>query len=197
MKKLIWLGLLAALAACSAPAQPVSNSPLDAIVAEEAAPSSQPASTLPALEAVYQDGLNRFALHYPAAWHLLGGEQGSRGGYLQIASWDPGAAGIESVPEGESLLQIAGYLWDPKGDLPARVAMRRGALTSSGNAILEESELSFAGGPAAVRMLLQDTSGGQSLLYFFVLGDDYLEITGVGDLAVIDQIISTFNYLSQ
>jgi hypothetical protein len=32
------------------------------------------------------------------------------------------------------------------------------------------------------------------VLYLFVLGDSYLELAGIGDLQLLDQVISTFDY---
>jgi len=190
MKKL-YLALLALLlAACAAPAQPTSVSLEPAPTVAEA--TAQPIE--PSFEATtYQDAEGRFSLEYPASWQILGGESGPRGDYVQIASWDPGAAGFESLPPGESLLQMTVYQWDPKGDLAARIEMRRTAFNNSGITIAEESELAFEGGPAAVRMRLV-SSGEESIVYFFVLGDEYLEVSGSGDLELLDQIIQTFEY---
>ncbi len=195
MKKLSLALLALVLAACAAPAQPTSVSlePAPTVAALTAQPeSSQPLE--PSFEATtYQDAQGRFSLQYPASWQILGGESGARGEYVQIASWDPGSAGIESVPAGESLLQITVYQWDPKGDLAARLEMRRTAFINSGTSILEEDEVSFPGGPAAVRMMLE-SNGESYLVYFFVLGDEYLEITGQGDLPLLHAVMQTFEY---
>lgn len=195
MKKL-YLALIAVLlAACAAPPQPT-GMPLEPAptVAEPTAQPEAAQPETPSFEATtYQDSAGRFSLQYPASWHILGGESGSRGDYVQIASWDPGSAGLTEVPEGESLLQITVYQWDPKGDLGARLEMRRTAFNNSGITIAEETEVTPDGGPAGVRMRLI-SSGEESLTYFFVLGDEYLEISGIGDLQLLDQVIQTFEY---
>jgi hypothetical protein len=134
--------------------------------------------------------VNGFQLQYPADWFIVGGEAQSRGSFVQIASWDPGSAGISEVPAGESVLQIAIYKWDPKNDLAARVEMRRNNFTASGNTILEEETLSLAG-VEAVRMLVQNTDGSQSVVLFTVLGEDYLELSGNGDIATLDASMRT------
>lgn len=195
MKKLSLVLLALVLAACAAPPAPTAVLIEPASVTQApttAAETAQPQA--PAFEGVlYQDAQGRFTLQYPASWQILGGESGARGSYVQILSWDPGPAGFESVPAGESLLQITVYQWDPKGDLAARLEMRRMAINSSGNTIVEEGEVDFPGGPAGVRMLL-NSSGEESLVYFLLLGDEYLELTGLGDLQLLDQVIQTFEY---
>lgn len=95
-----------------------------------------------------------------------------RGSYVQIASWDPGPDGISSIPEGGSVLQIAIYLWNPTGDLDARVEMRRVNFIDSGNQILAEKELSVDG-ERAVRFHLLATDGSETLVYLLALGDRY------------------------
>ncbi|MCL4258665.1 MAG: hypothetical protein KJZ53_09075 [Anaerolineales bacterium] len=192
MKKLSLLLLAVLLAACAAP--PIATAPVAPTVAATT-PQSQPTEAQqPSFEATtYQDAEGRFSLQYPASWQILGGESGARGEYVQITSWDPGAAGIEQVPAGESLLQITVYQWDPKGDLPARLDMRRTAFNNSGITIAEETEMDFDGGPGAVRMRLV-SSGEESIVYFFVLGDENLEISGTGDLQLLDEVIQTFEY---
>ncbi|MBX3046345.1 MAG: hypothetical protein KF698_05055 [Anaerolineales bacterium] len=191
MKRLPLILLVLLLAACAAP--PIATAPVPP-EPTTAAPTPLPQPTQPSFEATtYKDVEGRFSLQYPASWQILGGESGARGDYVQIASWDPGSAGVEPVPAGESLLQITVYQWDPKGDLTARLEMRRTAFNSSGITIAEEAEVAFEDGPAAVRMRLV-SSGEESIVYFFVLGDEYLEISGSGDLQLLDQVIRTFEY---
>jgi len=140
--------------------------------------------------ATYRDEEAGFELDYPASWFLLGGEVQSRGSYVQIASWDPGPGGVQSIPDGASLLQIAIYEWEPTHDLDARLAMRRNNFTDSGNAILEEQELTLFGA-RVVRLKLQLTDGSQSLIYLAALGDRYLELSGSGDLVTMDTSMLT------
>jgi hypothetical protein len=72
--------------------------------------------------------------------------------------------------------------------------MRRTAWLASGNVILEEGPVQFQDGHAGVRLLIQDTAGGESLTMLFTLGEDYLEISGIGDLVLLEQVISTFRF---
>ncbi|MEX2143629.1 MAG: hypothetical protein WD740_03465 [Anaerolineales bacterium] len=145
---------------------------------------------LPFEAATYTDVAAGIELQYPAGWFILGGEAGSRGEYVQIASWDPGPGGIQSVPEGESVLQIAIYQWDPQRDLDARLDMRRDAFINSGNTILEEDELDL-GGARVVRLKLRLTDGTETLVYLAELGERYLELSGNGDLETLDAAMST------
>lgn len=181
------------LAACSPQAAPSATALLTEVPTEAAAtvtPEVTTTAALPFEAATYRDDTVGFGLQFPAAWFLVGGEAGSRGEYIQITSWDPGAGGIQSVPEGESVLQIAIYQWDPQHDLDARLAMRRDAFTNSGNTILEEDELDL-GGARVVRLKLQLTDGAETLFYLAELGDRYLELSGSGDLETLDAAMGT------
>lgn len=188
--KLRLLFLLAfALAACSPAAATTTELPTPA--APTASPQLPAAiATLPFECATYIDAERGFQLQYPAAWFIVGGEAQSRGSYVQIASWDPGIGGLTEIPAGESVLQITIYQWDPKHDLVARVEMRRGNFIASGNTILEEETL-MLGGVTAVRMLVQTTDGSLSLVLFTELGEDYLELSGNGDIATLDAAMRT------
>lgn len=199
MKKLILLLFVLVLAACSAPqaaptaTQPVAVPPIDP-TAEVAAPTETDA---PSFEpAFYVDSAGRFEISYPAAWTVNDSQAGSRGSYVQITSWDPSAAGITEIPANESLLQITIYLWDPKNELAARLEMRKAAWLASGNVILEESEVVYPGDHSGVRVLMQDTAGNQNVIILLELGEDYLELTGIGNIALLDQIMTTFRFAS-
>ncbi|HRN51109.1 MAG TPA: hypothetical protein PLC52_09565 [Anaerolineales bacterium] len=189
--------LLTALlfAACAAPAvspTQVAEAPPPTVAA--AAPTESPTEATPTFAATtFVDAQGRFSFKYPDSWVVLGGEAGSRGDYVQIASWEPDGAELENLPRGESLLQVTVYQWDPKGDLAARVEMRRTALNTSGIQIAEEETVSFADGPDAVRMRLVQ-NGEETLVYYFVLGDAYLELSGQGDLQLLDQVMRSFSY---
>jgi hypothetical protein len=135
--------------------------------------------------ATYRDAEAGLELDYPAGWTVAGGETQSRGSYVQIASWDPGPGGISSIPEGGSVLGIAIYLWDPTGDLDARVKMRRANFVDSGNQILAEEEL-LVNGERTVRFHLLSTDGSETIIYLLALGDRYLELSGLGDLPTLD-----------
>lgn len=191
---LLLFGLLLVACAAPAPTQVVEAPPALEATAPADISNEAPTQAAPSFAAAtFTDAEGRFSFQYPESWEPVGGEVGARGDYVQIASWDPGSSGVENLPRGESLLQVAVYQWDPKGDLAARLEMRRTAFTSSGIQIVEETPLHFASGPDGVRMHLEH-NGEESLAYFFVLGDEYLEITAVGDFEVIDEAIATLVY---
>lgn len=179
------------LAACSSPAAAVPTA--TAALGATASPTAEvQIPTAPAFEAAaYADPAGRYEISYPAGWTVDAAQGGSRGGYVQFTSWVH-EGGIEEIPAGESLLQVAVYLWDPKHDLPARVEMRKTAFEASGSIILEEGEIEFPTGQRGVRFLLQTTTGEQSLVVIAELGEDYLELSGVGDLALLDAAMRTF-----
>lgn len=183
------------LAACAAP--PISPTQVaEAPPATEAppVPTDVPTEAAPTFEATtFTDSAGRFSFQYPESWVVLGGETGSRGDYVQIASWEPDGAELENLPRGESLLQVSVYQWDPKGDLNARLEMRRTALTNSGIQIAEEEVVRVPSGPDGVRMRLV-SNGEESLVYFFAVGDEYLELSGQGDLQLLDAVMRTFSY---
>jgi len=194
MKNTLVLLATIVLVACAAPVQVVETAVVTVQPTATEAATEAPSAGVPSFEATtYEDPAGRFSFQYPASWVVLGGEAGSRGQYVQIASWDPGDAPVESLPRGESQLQVAVYQWDPKGDLDARLDMRRTAFINSGIEIVEETVLPLATGPDGVRMLLH-SNGEEILQYFFLLGDEYLEFTALGDFQVLDEAIATFVY---
>jgi hypothetical protein len=151
--------------------------------------------SVPSFDAeVYRDELGRFEITYPVGWMVDASQAGSRGSIVQITSWQHPEGGITEIPADGSILGITVYQWDPKSDLAARIAMRRTNFLDSGNLILEENEISYPGGPAGLRLLLQTTDGQQSLITLLQLGDDYLELSGSGDIPLLEEILSTFRY---
>ena len=189
MRPIYVVAVLLFLAACN-PQAAVMPTPLPTALVSSATPQPTKTPGLPFTAVTYRDEEAGFELEYPASWFLMDGETQSRGAYVQITSWDPGPGGIQSIPEGGSVLQIAIYLWEPTHNLDARLAMRRDSFTASGNSILEEEELSPAG-ERVVRLKLRLTDGSQALFYLAVLGDRYLELSGSGDLAALDASMRT------
>lgn len=186
------------LAGCNLPgltapsATPVVVATAEPATAEPAADTPAPTAAAVSFDpAAYADELGRYELSYPAGWTVSGDAGGSRGSYVQFTSWAHEGS-FDQIPEGGSLVQVAVYLWDPKHDLAARVEMRKTALTSSGNIILSEKGLTLASGQEATRLVIQDTAGDRSVLVIAELGEDYVELSGLGDLALIDAILATF-----
>ncbi len=146
---------------------------------------------------VYSDPEGRFEISYPSGWMVDDAQAGSRGGYVQITSWQHELGGFSEVPEGEHVLQLATYVWDPVGDHAARLDMRRSNFESSGNVILEEEEIVFANGQVGTKLVMQATNGDTSVVLLTVLGDQYLEISGNGpDTELLEDILSTFEFTS-
>lgn len=194
MKKLTFLFAIILLAACGSQAAPATQAPVVDTPVPPTATSDAPATAEAGLSfepTDYVDEFGRFEISYPVGWVLDDGESGSRGSYIQFLSWQP-EGGLTEVPDGESILQVAVYLWDPKHDLAARVEMRRTAFEASGNIILEESQLTLPSGQPAVRFVVQDTAGKPSVFVFAELGEDYVELSGYGDVQLLDEIIGTF-----
>jgi hypothetical protein len=193
--KTLTLSLLAVsvlLTGCNLPTS--APAPTDVVlppIATATALPPTPAAAVTFEPALYQDELGRYELSYPAGWTVSSDAGGSRGSYVQFTSWAH-EGGIDEIPVDGSLVQVAVYLWDPQHDLPARLEMRKTALIASGNIILSEKGLTLASGQEAARLVIQDTAGGQSVLIIAELGEDYVELSGIGDLALIDVILATF-----
>lgn len=190
--KLLFTALI--LAGCNL--SPTSNTPTlpPAIVSTPtASPSAQ--ATLSFDAAVYSDEAGRYEISYPVGWMVDAQQAGLRAGYVQITSWQHDPGGFTEIPEGGSILQVTVYQWDPVRNLAARVEMRRNNFLDSGNLILEETVVSYPGGHEGVRMVLQDTAGEQTVIVLLELGDDYVELSGTGDLAILEEMMRSFTFL--
>jgi len=153
------------------------------------------ASLTPALsfeKATYEDAANGFALDYPAGWALDDGEQHSRGGYVQLYSWDwQQGEPVDFIPSGETVLTVTVNLWDPKHDLAAFVAQRKLGWENSGFSVLEEQKILLGEEHPAKRYILQGPDGMQSIFLFTTVDENYLTLSGSGDLALLSEVIST------
>jgi hypothetical protein len=194
LKSILPILLVISLAACSFPASKPTATALPTATETAAAPtaSATPEAVVsPFTSATYRDEANGFKLDYPVEWNNIGGEAQSRGSYVQIVSWQQQGGGISEIPAGGSLLQIALYVWDPIGDLDARIQMRRDSFLASGITMLEEGMVTLSGGATVYRILMQAADGSQSLVYLGVVGDLYLELSGSGDIAILDASMAT------
>jgi len=129
-----------------------------------------------------------YTFDYPSAWMLDAVVYGSRapGGY-QITSWthEPGMI-RETLPDG-TVINILVQLWDPKADLSAFIEQRRSAWVNSGIAIVFEEPVTLADGKQAMEFVTE--SGGQGgYTLFTTLGENYLVVSGVGDLEAVRQV---------
>jgi hypothetical protein len=175
------------------PTQPVMVS----ATAEPPAPT-QPAPTeapTPSFEpATYQNDLAGFAFDYPASWTVGPTQQQSRGGITSFTSWSrPADVVPDETPPGETRLDVTVQLWDPKGDLVAFLGQRRGAWEASGITVIDENHWTIeADGRPAASFVVQGSDGAQAYFFFTTVGDDYLVLSGGGDLALLAEIAGTF-----
>ena len=194
------------LVACAAPAAPVSvpqenftpippgdsitvenNMPVPGVPVTEMAPEGK----MPAPSFESQTYLNEavgFALDYPAQWTVKETLQGERGSQSLLLS-KPEIADLETVPAGETRVAVTVYQWDPKSDLAAFVETRKTAWEASGFTILDEEPVTLDLGLAAVRFTVQTSDGHTVPFLFAAIGDQYLSISGEGDLALVQEIM--------
>ena len=147
----------------------------------------------PAFEATtYRDDEAGFEFDYPVGWTFDPGEHQSRGYYVQFYSWDwqPGDP-IDPLPEGGTVLSITIQLWDPKNDLEAFINQRKLAWDSSGTSILSEERLTLAGDRPAAQFVVQGVDGSQAFFLLTTNGEDYLVLSGNGDLSLLAEIVKT------
>jgi hypothetical protein len=209
MKRLAFviLAMVLWLATCSAP-QPTIPAPevqptLTSIPPTETAPpptpteTAAPATKLPAAPIDSQPYINEdaaFALDIPAGWEINESTVGPRGTQAQFLS-TPELAEASSIPEGETRLTANIYQWDPKNDLEAYVDHWKNAWSASGFNILDEQELTLELGLPAVQITVQ-TPESQVIFLITALDDEYLVLSGEGDLDLVEQIVQRLRPLS-
>jgi hypothetical protein len=132
-----------------------------------------------------------FAIDYPAQWTAQKTMLGERGSQALLLS-TPEIADLQTLPEGTTSVVMVVNQWDPKNDLAAFVDVRKTAWEASGFTILDEEPLTLDLGLAAVRFTVQTADGVTVLFQFAAIGDQYLTISGEGDLALVAEIM---NYL--
>jgi hypothetical protein len=152
----------------------------------EAAPNPK----LPAASFEAQPYINEaagFALDIPTGWTVNEMVLGDRGSQVQFLS-APELAEAPVVPEGGTRVNATIYQWDPKNDLAAFVAQQKTAWESSGITVLEEEQLTLEQGLPAVRFHVQ-APDADLILLMAALGDQYLVLSGEGDLILVDEIM--------
>lgn len=136
----------------------------------------------------YRDENAGFALDYPIDWTLdPSSVVGVRGAQALLLS--PGSS-AETVVDGGTRLSITTYLWDPKHDLDAWVAQRRTAWDASGFTLLREEEWTLTDGRPAKLFVIQ-APDSESITLLTTVGEDYLQVTGEGDLALAEAVLRT------
>ena len=152
----------------------------------------EPVTDLPEMIAVelttHTDPAYGYTFDYPSAWMLDAVVYGSRalGGY-QITSWqhEPGMIS-EVLPDG-TVVNIVLQLWDPKADLPAFIEQRKFAWVNSGIEVIFDENVTLAGGKPA-REFVTESQGERSYTLFTTLGENYLVVSGTGDLEAVRSI---------
>lgn len=164
-------------------------------------PAAEPTATVPAgptFEATtYRNETSGFEFDYPAGWTVGPDEQYSRGGITAFTSWErptdvlPGEA-----PPGETRFDATVQVWDPKGDLEAFVAQRMLAWDASGIAVQSQEEWLLSDGRPARAFIVAGSDGAEAYFFLTTIGDDYLVLSGSGDLALLAEIAHTVRPLS-
>ena len=102
---------------------------------------------------------------------------------------------MTTLPEGATRVSATVYRWNPKNDLAAYVANRKTAWEASGFQILQEEQLTLELGLPAVQFTVQ-TPESQAIFLFAALGDQYLELSGEGNLELVREIVQRVRPIS-
>ena len=186
-----------ALPSDTAPAPTETSIP---VIPSDTAPApteADPNPKLPAASFEAQPYINEtfgFALDIPSGWTVNEQVIGSRGTQIQFLS-APELAEAPVVPEGGTRVNATIYQWDPKNDLAAFVANQKTAWESSGFTVLEEEQLVLELGLPAVSFNVQ-TPEAQVLYLIAALGDQYLVLSGEGDLELVKEIVGRVRPIS-
>lgn len=189
-------GLACSLFTPTKQSEPLPPEATQEVVVSESTGTPLPTETpvpQPAFEATtYRDEEAGFEFDYPIGWAFDPGEHQARGYYIQFYSWDwqPGEP-IDSLSSGETVLSVTVQLWDPKNDLEAFINQRELAWDSSGISILDEERLTLAGDRPAAQYIVQGVDGSQAFFLLTTNGEDYLVLSGNGDLSLLAEIAQT------
>ena len=157
-----------------------------------------PAPKLPAASFEAQTYVNDtagFALDYPAGWTVNEVVVGERGTQIQFLS-APELAEAATVPADAARVNATIYQWDPKNDLEAYVEHWKSAWQASGFTILEEEPLVLELGLPAIRFTVQ-TPEAQVVFLVTALKDQYLVLSGEGNLEIVNEIVQRLRPISQ
>ncbi len=136
----------------------------------------------------YVDETVGFALDYPATWTVTASVVGDRGSQTVLLS-TPEIANLAELPEGETRVSVTVYQWDPKNDLAAFVDTRKTAWDASSFTILEETDLVLDLGLPAKQFVVKSSDGVATALFLFAaVGDQYVSLSGEGDMALVKEI---------
>ena len=189
------LGISVLAAGCT-PATITAGAAPTAIMTSPSPTVAAPATNVPLSfkPAVYRAETRGFELDYPADWTAVPiGVIGSRGSFGQVFS--PGGT-AEKLAAGGSRVNITVYDWDPKSDLAAYVTHRRSNWDpAGGQQVPQESAGDLADGSKYSSFVVQGSDGQQSYFLFTTLGQQYLEISGEGNLALVEEIAHTLRHV--
>ena len=135
-----------------------------------------------------------FALDYPAGWTVTETVVGNRGTQIQLLS-APEIADLAVLPENATRLTATIYQWDPKNDLAAYIATWKTAWESSGFRLVEELPLVLDLGLNAVQFELK-TPDSSAVVLITALGDQYLVLSGEGNLDLVKEIVQRLRPIS-
>jgi hypothetical protein len=161
----------------------------------------EPTATVPAGPAfeatTYRNETSAFEFDYPAGWFVGPVEQYSRGGITAFTSWErPTDVLPGETPPGETRFDATVQLWDPQNDLEAFIAQRRMAWDASSIVVQSEEEWVLSDGRPARAFVVAGADGIEAYFFFTTIGDDYLVLSGSGDLALLAEIAHTVRPLT-
>jgi hypothetical protein len=136
----------------------------------------------------YIDEAAGFVLEYPVGWTVKQTTIGPRGNQALLLS-SPEIADLETLPSGATRVAVDVNQWDPQNDLAAYVENRKTAWQASGFTILEEQPLTLDLGLPAVRFSVQTASGVPVEYLVAAIRDQYVTISGEGDLQLVKEIM--------
>jgi hypothetical protein len=155
-------------------------------------PTASAAPSLSFEAATYADEAAGFAFEYPASWTVEAPTSGGeRGTFATLTSWPPPPGGITEIPAGGTVLQATVQLWDPKHDLEAFLAQRHAAWDGSGIQVVSEQRSTLANGQPTASYVVRGSDGSEGYFFFTTLEDDYLVLSGSGDLPLLAEIAGT------
>lgn len=136
-----------------------------------------------------------FALDYPAGWTVNEAVVGPRGSQVQFLS-SPDLTNASVLPEGAARLSATVYQWEPKNDLAAFVENQKTAWDASGFSILDEQTLTLELGLPATQFTVQ-TPETKVLFLITAIGDQYLVLSGEGNLELVKEIVQRVRPISR
>jgi hypothetical protein len=203
---LVILSLMILLSACMVP--PTNTMPAPVETAIPAVPTdtevvpmpteavSNPKLPAPTFEAeTYINETVGFALDYPAGWTVSESVVGVRGTQVQFLS-SPELADLATLPAGATRVSAAVYQWDPKNDLTAFVENQKSAWNASGFTILEEEQMVLELGLPAMQFTVK-TPETNVIFLIAAIGDQYLVVSGEGNLELVKEIVQRVRPISK